>query len=155
MVVMQVFLHLFLVLGKCNRVTTRVLLIFAVLLTLGLFHSQPSLSSFSSFFSGLGILSGYTLGFLFGLKFDTQTKVAILAAFLCLGLWRLFTIFKEHQMIGSSLLFVNDETSANIWMIDFAKTTRSESCNANLSSGENGFLTGLENLISFIENINL
>ena len=58
-------------------------------------------------------------------------------------------------MIGSSLLFVNDETSANIWMIDFAKTTRSESCNANLSPGENGYLAGLQNLISFIENINL
>ena len=71
MVVMQVFLHLFLVLGKCNRVTTRVLLIFAVLLTLGLFHSQPSLSSFS-FSPGLGTLSGYTLGFLFGLKFATE-----------------------------------------------------------------------------------
>jgi len=71
--------------------------------------------------------------------------------FLC----RNSTFFKEHQMIGSSLLFVNDETSANIWMIDFAKTTRSESCNANLSPGENGYLAGLENLISFIENINL
>ena len=58
-------------------------------------------------------------------------------------------------MIGSSLLFVNDENCANIWMIDFAKTTRTESCNANFSSGENGYLTGLENLISFIENINL
>ena len=80
------YLHIYLVLGKCNRVTTRVLLVFAVLFTLGLFHSQPSLSSFS-LFSGLGILSGYTLGFLFGLKFDTQgAKVAILAAFLCLGL---------------------------------------------------------------------
>ena len=101
MVVMQVSLHLFLVLGKCNRVTTRVLLIFAVLLTLGLFHSQPSLSSFS-FSSGLGTLSGYTLGFLFGLKFATggpKGAIAPLAAFLCLGLWRLFTITKEHQMI--------------------------------------------------------
>ena len=58
-------------------------------------------------------------------------------------------------MIGSSLLFVNDENCANIWMIDFAKTIRTESCYPNLSSGENGFLKGLENLISFIENINL
>ena len=71
--------------------------------------------------------------------------------FLC----RKSTFFKEHQMIGSSLLFVNDETRASIWMIDFAKTTRTETCNANLSSGENGYLAGLENLISLIENINL
>ena len=55
-------------------------------------------------------------------------------------------------MIGSSLLFVNDESQANIWMIDFAKTSRTESCNINLGSGENGYLTGLNNLISFIEN---
>ena len=86
MVVMQVFLHLFLVLGKCNRVTTRVRLIFGVFFTLGLLHSHHSLSSFS-LSSGLGILSGYTLGFLFGLKFD-KPHVAALAAFLCLGLWR-------------------------------------------------------------------
>lgn len=62
--------------------------------------------------------------------------------------------FKEHNMVGSSLLLVNDETNANIWMIDFAKTTRVESNNIK-SSGENGYLTGLNNLVSFIENVRL
>ena len=71
--------------------------------------------------------------------------------FLC----RNSSFFKEHDMIGSSLLFVNDESQANIWMIDFAKTARTESCNINLGSGENGYLTGLNNLISFIENVNV
>ena len=88
MVVMQVCLHLYFVLFKCNRVTTRVPLIFAVFSAIGLFFSHPSLSSFS-LSSGLGILSGYTLGFLFGLKMSAEgIGVASLAAFLCLGLWR-------------------------------------------------------------------
>lgn len=55
-------------------------------------------------------------------------------------------------MVGSSLLFVHDEEVANIWMIDFAKTTRMEPSNMK-TSGENGYLTGLNNLISFIENV--
>ena len=68
--------------------------------------------------------------------------------FLC----RNSSFFKEHDMIGSSLLFVNDESQANIWMIDFAKTTRMEPSSMK-TSGENGYLTGLNNLISFIENV--
>ena len=92
MVVMQVCLHLYFVLFKCNRVTTRVPLIFAVFSAIGLFFSLPSLSSFS-LSSGLGILSGYTLGFLFGLKFDLEgVAVASLAGFLCLGLCLPFNI---------------------------------------------------------------
>ena len=55
-------------------------------------------------------------------------------------------------MVGSSLLFVHDEEVANIWMIDFAKTTRMEPTSMK-TSGENGYLTGLNNLISFIENV--
>ena len=44
------------------------------------------------------------------------------------------------------------EEVANIWMIDFAKTTRMEPSSMK-TSGENGYLTGLNNLISFIENV--
>ena len=92
MVVMQVCLHLYFVLFKCNRVTTRVPLISAVFLAIGLFFCQPSLSAVS-LSSGMGIISGYTLGFLFDLKFDTEgVAVASLAGFLCLGLCLLFNI---------------------------------------------------------------
>ena len=92
MVVMQLCLHLYFVLFKCNRVTTRVSLISAVFLAIGLFFCQPSLSAVS-LSSGMGIISGYTLGFLFGLKFDLEgVAVASLAGFLCLGLCLPFNI---------------------------------------------------------------
>ena len=60
-------------------------------------------------------------------------------------------------MIGSSLLFVNDDSRANIWMIDFAKTSRtgSMSSNMNVNSRDNGYLAGINNLISLVENVNV
>ena len=58
-------------------------------------------------------------------------------------------------MIGSSLLFVNDDSRANIWMIDFAKTSRtvSMSSNINVNSRDNGYLAGINNLISLVEKV--
>ncbi|ESN93855.1 hypothetical protein HELRODRAFT_88114, partial [Helobdella robusta] len=61
--------------------------------------------------------------------------------------------FKSHEFIGSSLLFVYDELNeANVWLIDFAKTQstpnmdhRKEWCCGN---HEDGYLTGLDNIIS-------
>ncbi|XP_022919014.2 uncharacterized protein [Onthophagus taurus] len=63
--------------------------------------------------------------------------------------------FAEHEVIGSSLLFVHDRTNANIWLIDFAKTvTLPENIEITHNSKwvvgnhEDGYLVGVNNLIS-------
>ncbi|XP_010896686.3 inositol-trisphosphate 3-kinase B [Esox lucius] len=66
--------------------------------------------------------------------------------------------FKTHEVIGSSLLFIHDRTcKANIWMIDFGKTTpvpRGMELRHNvpwaLGNREDGYLTGLATLTSFV-----
>ena len=60
---MQVLLHVFFFLGRCNRVTTRATLIFAAFFTLGLFHSQTSLSHPSLFRQALAYWVGTLLDF--------------------------------------------------------------------------------------------
>ncbi|KAK1804135.1 hypothetical protein P4O66_020175, partial [Electrophorus voltai] len=68
------------------------------------------------------------------------------------------SFFNTHEIIGSSLLFLHDQTcKANIWMIDFGKTIPAPE-NVYLKhdvpwvegNREDGYLTGLTSLISLL-----
>ncbi|KAH8367871.1 hypothetical protein KR084_003748 [Drosophila pseudotakahashii] len=67
--------------------------------------------------------------------------------------------FQTHEVIGSSLLFVHDQTHASIWLIDFAKTVelppqlRIDHYSAwKVGNHEDGYLIGINNLIDiFVE----
>ncbi|RWS17446.1 hypothetical protein B4U79_00500 [Dinothrombium tinctorium] len=68
--------------------------------------------------------------------------------------------FKNHELIGSSLLFVHDSHKANVWMIDFAKTYKlpenikiTHESPWQFGNHEDGYLIGLNNIIMLFEKI--
>ncbi|XP_065142893.1 inositol-trisphosphate 3-kinase C [Paramisgurnus dabryanus] len=69
--------------------------------------------------------------------------------------------FKAHEVVGSSLLFVHDQTGkAGIWMIDFGKTvpmtsplTLDHRTPWVEGNREDGYLWGLDNFIDILSNM--
>lgn len=66
--------------------------------------------------------------------------------------------FESHEVIGSSLLIIHNGKSAGVWMIDFAKTISlpegisiDHKSQWSLGNHEDGYLFGLNNLISILE----
>lgn len=64
--------------------------------------------------------------------------------------------FRSHEVIGSSLLFVHDETQASVWLIDFAKTVIlpdkiqiDHNSKWTVGNHEDGYLIGINNIIDF------
>lgn len=68
--------------------------------------------------------------------------------------------FEKHEVIGSSILVLYDDSKVGAWLIDFAKTRPvPEGINLNHRSQwepgnhEEGFLLGLDNLIKVLEKV--
>ncbi|XP_065832744.1 inositol-trisphosphate 3-kinase B-like [Oscarella lobularis] len=62
--------------------------------------------------------------------------------------------FQQHEVIGSSLLFVCDTIgNAGVWMIDFGKTTANRNEVTDPRNRGDGYLFGLDNLIGVWESI--
>lgn len=70
------------------------------------------------------------------------------------------TFFKHHEIIGSSLLIMYDSEITGAWMIDFAKTipveaglTLDHRAPWMIGNHEDGYLSGLDNLILIVQDI--
>ncbi|XP_053331393.1 inositol-trisphosphate 3-kinase A-like [Spea bombifrons] len=69
--------------------------------------------------------------------------------------------FKQHEVIGSSLLFVHDKNGkSNVWLIDFGKTTslpKGQTLDHRVpwqeGNREDGYLYGFDNLIDILSGI--
>lgn len=68
--------------------------------------------------------------------------------------------FTTHEVIGSSLLFVHDQTNANVWLIDFAKTLVlpremqiTHSMSWVVGNHEDGYMIGVNNLIDIFSQL--
>ncbi|XP_030760959.1 inositol-trisphosphate 3-kinase B isoform X1 [Sitophilus oryzae] len=68
--------------------------------------------------------------------------------------------FETHEVIGSSLLFVHDSYSANVWLIDFAKTLKlpdgvniTHNSKWKVGNHEDGYLIGISNLIKIFKDV--
>lgn len=66
--------------------------------------------------------------------------------------------FQLLQIIGSSLLFVHDRYTANVWLIDFAKTISlpenvkiDHNSSWRVGNHEDGYLVGVNNLIKIFK----
>eukprot|EP00094_Tigriopus_californicus_P010776 TCALIF_10393-PA protein Name:"Similar to ITPKA Inositol-trisphosphate 3-kinase A (Homo sapiens)" AED:0.20 eAED:0.20 QI:0/0.4/0.16/0.83/0.6/0.83/6/0/354 len=68
--------------------------------------------------------------------------------------------FQQHELIGSSLLFVHDNQKASIWLIDFGKTVPLPEGHKidhkspwEVGNHEDGYLIGIDNLINIMEQL--
>ncbi|GIY48724.1 inositol-trisphosphate 3-kinase homolog [Caerostris darwini] len=68
------------------------------------------------------------------------------------------SFFRQHEVIGSSILIIHDGKKAGAWMIDFAKTlplpegvTINHRSTWSHGNHEDGYLTGLDNLIMVLK----
>lgn len=95
-----------------------------------------------------------------------QSRQAVCAAYLRRLLRLQMTLessrfFAQHEFIGSSLLFAHDTGKwASVWMIDFGKTLRLPTGFQldhrepwRLGNHEDGYLTGLDNLIDLLQEL--
>ncbi|KAK8729339.1 hypothetical protein OTU49_008773 [Cherax quadricarinatus] len=102
----------------------------------------------------VGTMSGF-------LKGRESTKRQVLERLAHLR--RVFTdspFFQKHEVIGSSILIIYDDEKAGVWMIDFAKTVPvpegikiSHRKPWKLGNHEEGYLTGIDNLIKVVEEV--